>query len=378
VEETARSPGEGIVQAFKLGRVSKAVAVEQILVALHESPITATDTQRRSAFASYLQELDDYEGRIASAGARGLLAAPGGPPPRCAPDELAEEHEEREAEPAPSVGRKRARSTSPGADVTILRKQAPVESLYAWSGRKELGGVLNPNLELTRRMVLNHGTDLKNAKLHLFATPGVPRFPDSEWSNVLLGKAVNLDAVISGAYATQTESQSVEQVGQIELRFGSVKPSKTVQTFGDWTFAFTRTSAAIQFAFPHRAPELSQYAEYILGLFASQRVESHGRIISLDKAIRKFVGASNDIELSNFTAFKWLEISFLSTDGTNHDVDQPRARSRKKGDWTSDNPCRQYNEGRCRRESCRFKHACQRCGGPHAKGECKEAGKRGA
>jgi len=272
VEETARSPGEDIVQAFKLGRVSKAVAIEQILVALHESPIAATDTQRRSAFASYLQELDDYEGRIASAGARGLLAAPGGLPSRCAPDEPLEEHEEREGEPAPAAGKRRARSASPEPDVTILRKRAPVESLYAWSGRRELGGILNPNLELTRRMVLNHGTDLKNAKLHLLGTPGVPRFPDSEWSNVLLGKAVNLDAIISGAYAAQGESQSIEQVGEIKLHFRSAKPSRTVQTFRDWMFTYTHTVVAIQFAFPHQAPELSQYAKYILGLFTSKCV----------------------------------------------------------------------------------------------------------
>jgi len=202
------------------------------------------------------------------------------------PDSLGET--DRPDCPAQPLGApsKRGRSESPGDRAHILRRLAPNESLYAWADRSQLNPVaLSPNLELTRRMVLNHGTDIKNAKLHLLSTPGVPRFPDGEWGNVLLGKLINLDVVLSGAYATHDESQTIEHIGDIELRHGTSKPAKSVQTSSDWTFAWGRASSTVQFVFPHRATELARYTEYIGGLFGSKRVESHWRVIDMDKAI---------------------------------------------------------------------------------------------
>jgi hypothetical protein len=368
---------DDLVKSYQMGRITKGAAIEQILDTLRASPQPATEEQRREAFASYLHALDSHEQQLAAAGRRGRATALSFEPIEETPEAAGRPSETRESVEPDS--RKRKHSPEPDTPSGILRKQAPDESLYAWTGRSQLSAtVLNPNLELTRRMVLNHGTDLKNARLHLLTTPGVPRFPDSEWGNVLLGKAVSLDVVLSGAYATHDEAQSVEQVGNFELRFGASKPVKSVQTSGDWMFAWHRTSTAIGFAFPHRASELSRYAEYILGLFASKRVESHGRVISLDKAIRKFAGESNDVELSDLGAFKQLEVSFLDVDGINHNTERTKGKPKRKGDWRSENVCRQFNEGKCTREVCRFKHACRGCGGDHREGECKEKGKGSA
>jgi hypothetical protein len=90
------------------------------------------------------------------------------------------------------------------------------------------------------------------------------------------------------------ESKVVESIGEFEIAFEAAKPSRTVQTSGDWTFAWNRTARAIELAFPPTGNK--ELADYIHSLFGAKRVSTHPRIVEMDKAIRKYVGESNDVD----------------------------------------------------------------------------------
>jgi len=142
--------------------------------------------------------------------------------------------------------------------------------------------------------------DPKGTKCSLVNSPTCPEFPDSEWTNILAGRAINLDAVLSGYYSTSNNDERVEEIGDLEICFVTVNPTKTVSTAGEWSIAWNRALRATSTAFPHRAGELAEYAEYIIGLFAATDVHFHDRVILFDKAVRRRVGTHRDLELMDF------------------------------------------------------------------------------
>jgi hypothetical protein len=103
---------DDLVRDYQLGHRSKAEAVEQILDSLRNCPIVASDEQRRTAFASYLQSLDNHGEQLASARTRGQVISPVMGPAAEEPDEVNRPGGE-EAEPLSSDSRKRTRSCSP-------------------------------------------------------------------------------------------------------------------------------------------------------------------------------------------------------------------------------------------------------------------------
>jgi hypothetical protein len=215
---------------------------------------------------------------------------------------------------------------------TLLRKKPVDENEYAWVKLAATNGSnLSASKEETQRMVLNHSFDMRNAKVSLLSSPHLPNFPESEWTNILAGKCVNLDVVFSGTFATHSEQSVVEQLGELEIRCRGAKPTKTVQTSGDWVSAWTRMARATAFVFLHRANELAAYTDYILGKFSAFRPSFHAHIIEMDKAIHCLVGESNNLDLSDFNAFANIESSFLQPDGTSFSAEQARNRRRKSG-----------------------------------------------
>ena len=97
---------------------------------------------------------------------------------------------------------------------------------------------LTPSQELTRKMVQNHALDFKLMKLRVLSAKQAPEFPNMEWNNILAGKSVNLDVVFIGMYSTSTDNRTIENISELELHFGADKPSKLVETHGDWVIAW--------------------------------------------------------------------------------------------------------------------------------------------
>ena len=143
------------------------------------------------------------------------------------------------------------------------------ESAYAWvAERKGKPTLLLENLSKSLKLLNVYTIDPKAAKHLLTNQPECPEFPDPEWKNVISGRVVNLDAVLSGQLSTTNDDLKVEKFGDIEVSFGVVEPTKVVKNGGDWSIAWNRTVRAIVFAFPHRHQELTRYGEYIINLFS--------------------------------------------------------------------------------------------------------------
>jgi hypothetical protein len=142
-----------------------------------------------------------------------------------------------------------------------------------------------------------------------------PQFPDAEWKNVLLGLAVNLDAVFSGQYSTKHDPKLTEEVGDFTISTREITTTKSIKSAGDWFIAWNQTATAIVCAFPHLAKSCDEYGKHILGLFASFATEHHALIINYDKAVRRRVGLRRDLLLSNLAEFSNLRVQFLDVRG---------------------------------------------------------------
>ncbi|KIM76581.1 hypothetical protein PILCRDRAFT_37213, partial [Piloderma croceum F 1598] len=139
--------------------------------------------------------------------------------------------------------------------------------------------------------VQNYTADLKHTLWSLQSAGSLHPFPKSKWKRVLSGVAVNLNVVFSG-----------------------FKPSKVVQTHGDWIITWNTTSTAILCVFPHRSFELQQYSKYILQFFRTLPY-LHSKVINLDKAICCYTKEVKHIELSEVGHFQHLEARYLQEDG---------------------------------------------------------------
>jgi hypothetical protein len=149
----------------------------------------------------------------------------------------------------------------------------------------------------------------------LLSSRSVPLFPKAEWKNVLCGSAINLDAVFSGSFSTLADNKTTTSVGGFELVFGGTKPSKTVQTHGDWTIAWNATAAAVRYVFPHWAEELELYTQYIIQFFGAFPPGVNHKVINLDKAVRKYVREVHNLKHSSVGYFRHLESCYLQSDG---------------------------------------------------------------
>jgi len=304
--------------------------------------------------------LDEHDRALANASSRGRQGL----------EHSGDENYDQEEELDGQVGSKhsqRSRSSSPSS-----KRHKFSESLYAWKIQEKIAPTpLSPNLERTWIMVQNYTADLKHAVWSLQSAGSLPPFPKSEWKHVLSGTAVNLDAVFSGLFSTLADDKTTTTVGDFDLSVIGSKPSKVVQTHGDWTIAWNSTSAAILCAFPHRAYELQQYSEYILQFFGALP-HSHTKVINLDKAIRRYTGEVKHIELSEVGRFRHLEARYLQEDGAGNYAGARKEKDPTKSSRRSNKVCRQWNNGVCKRRAseCRFRHLCAICRGNHPSSEC--------
>ena len=70
-------------------------------------------------------------------------------------------------------------------------------------------------------------------------------------------------------YSTVMDNRAIENIGDLELHFCANKPSKTVETHGDWVIAWRITFKVTHFVFPHHEAELEEYNDYITSYFVS-------------------------------------------------------------------------------------------------------------
>ena len=355
------------VHDYALDKFSKVDAIRAIFAAFYESAEyqeTPSD-EVDAAIGTYLAMFDQHDSSRQISAERGTRYA------------RRSESEHEDEDPTRKDGPERLRTHSPIPQGSSTKKRAPDESLFPWLVYESSDDTfLTPSQELTRKMVQNHALDFKLTKLKVLSAKRVPEFPDMEWNNVLAGKSVNLDAVFTGMYSTATDSRTIENLGDLELHFGADKPAKSVETHGDWVIAWRITVRAIKFIFPHREKELEEYTEYISSYFASLHSGAHWKIFELDKAIRKRAGSVNDVSLNEFSKFRYLETRYLHGHGTGESGTKPKQKASEKSgtasNWRQTDPCRLWNDGKCEKKasSCKYRHICENCRGPHCKADC--------
>ncbi|KIM85546.1 hypothetical protein PILCRDRAFT_5238 [Piloderma croceum F 1598] len=134
--------------------------------------------------------------------------------------------------------------------------------------------------------VCNFSRDPKLTKTSLLNSTRLPQFPESQWTNLIAGQAIDLDHVLASQYSVSHDERCAERIGELELVMGSAKPSRVVDTHGKWVIAWDQTVDASTYIFPHRSSELRDYGRHISQLFASFPDALHSRVIQYDRAVR--------------------------------------------------------------------------------------------
>jgi len=212
-----------ILEDYHSSQISKGIALCRIYTTLLEAvpddesaPATVEE-----AFSRFLTIIENHQGHLAEVehhGCRQHSESPQ-PIPEGNPDK-----EELEDIPPP----KRAK---------------PDDSKFPWTISDFIhGATLSPSLSKSLELLKLYAINPKGTKQSLINSPSCPEFPDSEWMNVLAGHAINLDAVLTGYYSTSNNDEQVEEIGDFEIRFGTVNPTKFVSTVGEWSITWNWSS----------------------------------------------------------------------------------------------------------------------------------------
>ncbi|KAI0829215.1 hypothetical protein BC628DRAFT_1315194, partial [Trametes gibbosa] len=252
---------------------------------------------------------------------------------------------------------------------------------YAWAATDFLLEMrLNPNVSRTLELIKLYGEDLPQAKRDVSASPSAPEFPESEWTNVLAGRAIDLDHVFMGRYTATADEKVTEHIGGLEVLFRAPVAAKKVGSFGDWVYAWKHASLATMFAFPHQQEELDAYGEFIIGLFGALVPVIHERVLDFDRAVCKRVGSAKHFSLTDFANFANLKIQYIDSCGANIYCAEVSLSSSSKGRGgrgagnRKTEMCHNYNSNvgcKALAHTCRFRHSCLGCGADsHKRFEC--------
>jgi hypothetical protein len=335
-----------IVEGYRKGEISKSSAYFEIqskLVGAFGDNRARTD----AAFGSFIASIESHDTEVKAAAKRGRAIEP----------------EQRSPSPSLSDSDERRSDGEP-----ITKRVKVDESKFAWTeASQRTRSSLRESLSKTLQLIEVYTVDLKSTKRSLVNEPDCPEFPDSEWKNVISGRAVNLDAVLSGQLSVIPDEARIEKIGDLEITYGAAEPTKLVKNGGDWSIAWNRAVRAILFAFPHRTQELASYGEYIINLFSVTHSSVHSRVIAFDKAVRKRVGSVRNLELWDFEKFADLKIAHMDSIGisvvSGSSKDDGGRKGKRGKNWKKDEPCNKWNDGKCNQEEedCRRLHVCNKC-----------------
>jgi hypothetical protein len=135
-----------------------------------------------------------------------------------------------------------------------------------------------------------------------------------------------------------------------------------------WRIVFKATC----FIFPHWETELEEYNDYITSYFTLMHPSTHLKVLNLDRAICKHIGSVNNVLLNEFNKYHYLETHHLQGHGAGKSgaSSEEKIKQRDISDlmWRKSNPCHLWNDGKCTHQAstCKFRHICELCQGPHA------------
>jgi hypothetical protein len=247
---------------------------------------------------------------------------------------------------------------------TSSKKKRIFEKDMPWYTRENFARQSGePSSVESRRIILHLGDNISAVKKWILVAHTAPRgFPPSEWENIIKGKSVNLDIVLSSLHHIAPIKENVGHVGSTEISLGRTEPTRRVQTSGEWTSAWNSAIKATIFIFPHREKELRDYGDYIDREFSSKVIEAHRKIILYDAAVRSEVGGGQNILLTDRYQFQHLYSAIVMPDG----IESRFGQGANSSGTNKSQPeiCRRFNsENGCpnKASNCRYRHVCARC-----------------
>ncbi|PIL33308.1 hypothetical protein GSI_04758 [Ganoderma sinense ZZ0214-1] len=335
---------EQVVDDYRTRRLARASAVRALTTALSAAETSLDDAAIDATLDSYLAQLDDAD-RIREEAGRdlqqrfrgGAEGVQDGSGSKRIGRDGEEDHPRRDTQstlrsrstsepreqsthatsPTEEEG-SRSPSCEPSSDGHRDKRQRPDSTKFPWAASEQSAASnLRPELLETLDHLKRFSTDIKYTKSHLINSAGAPEFPEAEWTNILSGHAVDLDRVLSNVYAHSSDDKHIQHLGDVELRYKSLTPVKTVQSAGDWVIAWQRTALATTYAFPHRRAELDAYHAHIFSLFSAVDKSLHQRVIHYDRAVRKRVGSVRNLLLSDIDQFSTLRTLWIDSCGAN-------------------------------------------------------------
>ena len=187
---------------------------------------------------------------------------------------------------------------------------------------------LSPSLQQTQAILESFSRDPKFTKTSLLNSSRLPHFPDSEWTNLIAGKVINLDHVLAAQYSVTLDERRTERIGDLEFIVRSAEPARVVDSHGKWVIAWDPTVDATSYVFPHRSSELRDYGRYISQLFACFPDSLHTRVIQLDRAVRIRVSQRRDLLLTDYNQFSDLHVLWIQNAGTKGKSGESEKRGR--------------------------------------------------
>ena len=357
-----------ITERYRAGTITKVHAILELQGSIpHDSENTYLET-----LGAYIRILDNFE-RIRERTTPRRTA--GVDIENEEPDSRTQDGEEGEVATGQN---KRARSQSFGTDDGSAKRKIDATA-FAWVICDGIDPPsLSPSLTQTQSILENFSRDPKFAKTSLLNSPRLPQFPDSEWSNLIAGRAINLDHVLAGQYSVAHDERRTECVGEIEFITGPAKPARVVDTHGKWVIAWDQAVDTTIFAFLHCSSELRDYGRYISQLFACFPDSLHPRVIQFDRAVRIRVSHRRDLLLTDYHLFTDLHVLWIQNAGasnTKSGDSEKRSRGLASGGSRWREACRRWNEGRCPNTvaNCTYAHICAKChSNAHTSNDCKQ------
>ncbi|THU78370.1 hypothetical protein K435DRAFT_573434, partial [Dendrothele bispora CBS 962.96] len=247
-------------------------------------------------------------------------------------------------------------------------------SKFAWVGKQASNPtVLSADLEKTRQALENWGRDKDYTLSSIKSDPDCPQFPNSEWKNLIAGKPVEFDHILSSVGSASFNDKQTQRLGELEIRFGSATPIRKVSTHGEWTICWDLYFNAVTFLMPWRASELNTYRSHITNLFSAHADSSyHINVINYDKAVRIRVSERRNLLLSEIGSFTDLFITWIQLASVNY-IGSSGSRSYNSSNQRKTEVCKRYNFKSCPHiaRNCRYLHVCSICRGKdHVRNEC--------
>jgi hypothetical protein len=288
------------LEDFRNRRLTKSRAIA-LLTSKLQFNVDQDEPQKEAAFSQYLSAIESFERLAAEATQHGMYAAKG-----LGGDGDVAASNSNPIEPRENSGqsinketetfirslfleqsRKRGRELSDDEE-EVDREDGESEGLsnkrkhifekdMPWYNRESTARQsANPSCTKTREILNTFAGDYASVKHWITVSLSAPcGFPTAEWENIIKGKAVNLDSVLSSLHHISPVKENVGRLGPTEISLGRSEPTRKVKTSGEWTSAWNATIKATMFAFPHREDELRAYGDYMDREFSSKVVSAH-------------------------------------------------------------------------------------------------------